>query len=94
LYSNAISKMDAPTLVKEKSWALGEDGLAGYNTVTKRNDDRIAIPAFANHFACYQPQFATEDTALINDVESKLGMPASSAKTCSTQYPPVQPTNP
>jgi hypothetical protein len=94
LYSDAISKMDAATLVKEKSWALGEDGLAGYNAVTKRNDDRIAIPAFANHFACYQPQFAAEDTALINALESKLGVPASSAKSCSTSYPPLQPTNP
>jgi hypothetical protein len=94
LYSDAISKMDAPTLIKEKSWALGGDGLVGYNKATNRNDDRLALPVFANHFACYQPQFATEDTKLINDVESKLGIPLSSAKTCSTSNPPLQPTNP
>ena len=94
LYKEAISKMDAPTLVNEKSWALGEDGLPGYNAVTKRSDDRLALPAFANHFACYQKQFATEDTKLINDVERKLGFPASGAKECSTDNPPLQPTNP
>jgi hypothetical protein len=94
LYADALSKMDAPRLIKEKSWALGEDGLVGYNTVTKRNDDRLALPVFANHFACYQPQFASEDTKLINDLESKLGIPASGAKTCSTSNPPLQPTNP
>jgi hypothetical protein len=94
LYSEAISKMDAPTLVKEKTWAYGKDGLIGYNAMTGRNDDRVSLAQFANHFACYQPQFASEDTALINDLESKLGMPASSAKTCSTSAPPLQPTNP
>jgi hypothetical protein len=94
LYLYAQALKDPATLVLEKTWTAGKDGVMGVNPANGLNDDRSTLPPIKNHLACYQPQHALADTQLVNDVESKLGLPVTAAATCNTKYPPLQPTNP
>ena len=76
LHRDALEKMDAPTLAKEIEWAYPPPKNG------KPVASRTAIGPMARHFACYQAQFAGQDTALISAIEGKLGQSRSSPGVC------------
>ncbi len=76
LYLNldTLEHLDAAGLAKERAWVLGGDGLYGINPATGKSDDRAPWNAMQNHFATYEPENATADTALIAKVMTKLSL--------------------
>ena len=76
LYKDTLDRMDAPALAKEIEWA--------YPPAKNGNPPVVRVPfgPMARHFACYQPQHAAADTALINAVETKLGGANTGPGTC------------
>ena len=74
LYLDALERMNPSALASEKTWALGKDGLLGVNPATGKTDDRTPWVQMQNHFASYQTENSSADTALIASITTKLGL--------------------